>query len=359
MKHGMFLEQSRRRFLGKVAGYMAGGLAAPLVNGAEASNAAEGKIMTVLGAVPAENLGVALSHEHCVVDFIGAEKTTGLRHDSEEAFATILPHLNELKGRGCKTFVECTANYIGRDVRLLQRLSKATGLHILTNTGYYGAGSNKFLPKHAFTESVEALSKRWLSEWSDGIDGTGIRPGFMKLGVSKGKLPEVHAKLLRAAARVHLASGLTIAVHTGDGEAALDEIRILGEEGVSAKGLIWVHAQNGSAETQVEAAKQGAWISFDGCNGKNYSRYVEMLSRFRKESLLDRVLVSHDHFWSVEGEGERGKLKLSAGGDAVPFQSIFTKLLPELRRNGFDDVEIDRLVVKNPAAAFTARVRKT
>lgn len=350
-------QESRRNFLGKAARYVGLGLAAPLVKGA--SNAAEGKVMTVLGPVPAENLGITLSHEHCVVDFIGAEKTTALRHDSEEAFATILPHLKELKAQGCRTLVECTPKYIGRDVRLLERLSKATGLHILTNTGYYGAASNKFLPKHAFTESIDAISKRWVLEWAPvGIDRTGIRPGFMKLGVGKGKLPEVHEKLLRAAARVHLYIGLTIAVHTGDGEAALDEIRILGEEGVSPNGLIWVHAQNGSAETQIEAAKQGAWISLDGYNVKNHSRYVEMLSRFRKEKLWDRVLVSHDHFWSVEGEGERGKLKLSAGGDQVPYQSIFTKLLPELRGNGFDEEEIEQLMVKNPAGAFTVRVRK-
>src|SRR5678815_4745101 len=97
----------------------------------------------------------------------------------------------------------CTPNYIGRDVRLLKRLAGATGLNILTNTGYYGAAGNKFLPRHAYTESAEQLSERWVSEWREGIDGSGVRPGFIKLGVGSGKLPELHARLLRAAARVH------------------------------------------------------------------------------------------------------------------------------------------------------------
>src|SRR6185503_368612 len=126
---------------------------------------------------------ITLAHEHTVVDFLGADKTKALRHDPEEACTTILPHLKKLKEHGARSLVECTPNYIGRDVRLLKRLSQATGLNILTNTGYYGAAGNKFLPKHAFTESAGQLAARWVAEWRDGIDGSGIRPGFMKLGV--------------------------------------------------------------------------------------------------------------------------------------------------------------------------------
>lgn len=141
----------------------------------------EGKVMTVQGPVAPAELGVTLAHEHCVVDFIGAEKAKSPRHDAEEAFSTILPHLKKLKEYGCRTLVECTPNYIGREVRLLKRLSAASGLHILTNTGYYGAAGNKFLPQHAFSQTADQLAERWLSEWRDGIDGTGIRPGFIKL----------------------------------------------------------------------------------------------------------------------------------------------------------------------------------
>src|SRR5262245_2363437 len=124
-----------------------------------------GEIMTVLGPISPERLGVTLAHEHCVVDFLGAEKAKALRHDEDEAFNTILPHLKKLQERGCRSLVECTPDYIGRDVRLLKRLAAATGLNILTNSGYYGAAGNKFLPRHAFTETAGQLSARWLKEW--------------------------------------------------------------------------------------------------------------------------------------------------------------------------------------------------
>ena len=319
----------------------------------------EGKIMTVMGPIVPEQLGVTLAHEHGVVDFLGAEKAKGLRHDASEAFNTILPHLQKLKAYGCRSLVECTPNYIGRDARLLKRLSEATGLNILTNTGYYGAAGNKFLPEHAFTESPEQLSARWLQEWRNGIDGTKVRPGFLKLGVEKGKLPETHVKLIRAAARVHLESGLSIAVHTGDGEAALDEVRVLKEEGVAARALIWVHAQNDSGR-HIEMAKRGAWVSLDGYSAseKNRERYKKFLMTLRDEKLLGQVLLSHDHFWSVEGEGGQGSLKLHSGGAANAYESIFTHLLPDLRHAGFREDEIQQLMVKNPAEAFTIRVRK-
>lgn len=316
--------------------------------------------MTVLGPIAPDQLGVALAHEHTVVDFLGAEKAKALRHDPEDAFTTILPHLKKLKEHGARSLVECTPNYIGRDARLLKRLSQATGLNILTNTGYYGAAGNKFLPQHAFTESAEQLSARWLAEWRDSIDGSGVRPGFMKLGVGNGKLPEVHTKLVRAAAQVHLQIGLTTAIHTGDGTAALDEARILREEGVSPSALIWVHAQNDPGPKQIEAAKLGAWVSLDGYNAadKTRERYKKFLLDLKKEKLLGRVLLSHDHFWSVEGEGGRGSLKLHSGGATSAYEAIFTHLLPDLREAGFDDGEIQQLTVRNPADAFTIRVRK-
>ncbi|HMJ88659.1 MAG TPA: hypothetical protein VK530_02525, partial [Candidatus Acidoferrum sp.] len=331
---------------------------APALHSAGANNLT-GKIMTVLGAIDSGQLGTTLSHEHAIVDFLGAEKTQGPRHDSEDAFATVLPHLKTFREHGGRALVECTPNYIGRDVRLLKRLAETSRLHVITNTGYYGAAGNKFLPKHAFTESADQLSARWLAEWRDGIGGTGVRPGFMKLGVEKGKLSEVHTKLVRAAARVHLASGLPIAIHTGDGIAALDEVRILREEAVASAALIWVHAQNGAGPTHLEMAKLGAWVSLDGCNAKNRDRYTRFLTDLKREKLLGRVLLSHDHYWSVEGEGGRGSLKLHSGDAVTAYESIFTDLLPHLRANGFSDDDIERLTVRNPSEAFVIRVRKS
>ena len=193
----------------------------------------QGTIMTVRGRINANDLGFTLSHEHILVDFIGAEKVNEGRYNADEVFATALPFLKDVKQKGCSTFVDCTPAYIGRDVQLLQRLSNASGLNIVSTTGYYGAAQEKYLPQHAYSETAEQLAARWIDEWKNGIDGSSIKPGLIKSGVDKTPLSEVQQKIIDAAALTHLATGLTIGIHTGSGDAANEELKILERRGVA------------------------------------------------------------------------------------------------------------------------------
>lgn len=311
----------------------------------------EGRVMTVQGTVSPEEMGVTLPHEHALVDFIGADRVRPDRYDADEALEVILPFLEQIKKLGCRTFVECTPAYLGRDVKLLKRLSSATGMHILTNTGYYGAANDKFVPKHAYEETVGQLAARWIREWQNGIEGTGIRPGFIKTGVDSGKLSDIDRKLVRAAARTHLKTGLTIAAHTGDTEAGLDELKALREEGVDASAFIWVHAQNGwDVETRVKAAKAGAWIEIDNVSENNIGTCVEQVKAMKDRGLLSRVLVSHDAGWYSVGE--------TRGGGFRPFTALFTDLMPALKKAGLTDADIRQILSHNPSKAFTVRTRR-
>jgi len=314
-----------------------------------------GSWMTVTGELHAVPGDAILPHEHVTTDFIGAEKAAIPRYDRDVAFEKIRPHFESLRQRGVGMLVECTPAYIGRDVVLLRRLSEATGVKVLTNTGYYGAVENKFLPRHAWTETAEQLAARWLEEWKSGIEGTGIRPGFLKLGTGNGKLPELHRKLLRAACRVHRETGLTIAMHTGDGEAARDEVRILSEEGLSPSALIWVHAQNDPGPIQVELAKRGVWISLDGYSlaTRHPERYRNFLLSHREAGTLGRILLSHDDGWAVDGEAASGAgLTLFGNGNPSPYVSLFERLLPDGREARITAETWKLLTRTNPTEAF-------
>src|SRR5690349_23963331 len=113
--------------------------------------------MSVRGALGVDQLGATLPHEHVLLDFIGADQITRDRYNQDVVYESVLPKVQQAKDLGCDTLVECTPKWIGRDVILLRRLSRATGLNILTNTGYYGAGRNKFLPRHTYTDSIVQL----------------------------------------------------------------------------------------------------------------------------------------------------------------------------------------------------------
>ena len=221
--------------------------------------------MTVNGAIPAGEMGVTLEHEHIMVDFIGADSITPDRWNRSEVARIALPYLLQIKELGCRTIIECTPAYLGRDPLMLKEISSSSGLNILTNTGFYGAGNNKYIPAYAFDETADQLAERWTKEWENGIDDTKVKPGFIKIGVGPESLSEFHKKLVEAAARTHLKTGLTIASHTGPSVPAFEQIEILKKEGVSPEAFIWVHAQNEKdLSAHIKAAKLGAWIGLDG-----------------------------------------------------------------------------------------------
>ncbi|MBN1223935.1 MAG: hypothetical protein JXB23_11865 [Candidatus Aminicenantes bacterium] len=80
-------------------------------------------VMTVNGPVNSEEIGVALSHEHFLVDFSGAANVGRERYDLDEIVNAALPILKQLKELGCRTLFECTPTYIGRVPELYKRLA--------------------------------------------------------------------------------------------------------------------------------------------------------------------------------------------------------------------------------------------
>jgi len=311
-----------------------------------------GRVMTVLGPIAPAALGSALCHEHVLVDFAGADRIRPGAYDLDEAYRVVLPHLQRVRKLGCRGIVECTPAYLGRMPRLLGRLARATGLHIVTNTGYYGAGNDKFVPSRALGETVDGIAARWVEEWRAGIDGTGIRPGFIKTGVDAGPLSAIDGKLVRAAARTHLRTGLTIASHTGDTRAALDQMAVLSDESVAPDAFIWVHAQNDwDAAPRLEAARKGAWIEIDNVGPEALADCVRRASELRAAGVLNRLLVSHDAGWYRPGEPRGGRDRFR------PFETVYTAFVPALRSAGWTTADLRQLLIGNPAEAFTVRVR--
>jgi phosphotriesterase-related protein len=307
-----------------------------------------GTVQTVTGPISPAQLGLTLMHEHVLVDFIGADQVSPQRYDANHAFTTVLPHLLQARKNGCRTLVECTPAFLGRDVTLLRRLSEASDLHLLTNTGLYGAAQDKHLPRYAFTESAEQLAARWTRELEHGIDGSSIKPAFMKIGVDEAPLSDVDRKLVRAAAITSRNTGLPIASHTGTGQAAIAELEVLDEARVPPSSFIWVHAQSErDSAFHTRAAKAGAWVEFDGISETSISRHVELVLQMKTQGLLGRVLVSHDAGWYRVGE--------PGGGQFRPFDTVFTKFLPALTVAGVTSSDVNQLLVENPRQALTAR----
>jgi phosphotriesterase-related protein len=290
-------------------------------------------------------MGLTLIHEHMLVDFIGADSISADRWNRDSVENKVLPYLLEVKKYGVRTILDCTPSYLAKDPLLLESLSEKSGIQILTNTGFYGAVDGKYLPYFVQTETAEELAARWINEFQNGIEGTGIKPGFIKISVNEADtLSEIDQKLVRAAAITHLNTGLTIASHTGTWKTAAQEVRILQEMGVEPSEFVWVHAQaEEDFENYRKAAKMGVWISLDGI-GWAIDPYVERMIYAKENGILRNVLISHDAGWY-----DPAKL---GGGNFQPFTTIFERLIPILNEKGFSEKDWDLLLSKNPKLAF-------
>ena len=180
------------------------------------------RVMTVQGWVSASDLGRFLPHEHGMSSF-GATEAQAAAYDRHTAFDTVFPYLTKVKSLGLATLADCTAAYFGRDPELLKMLADSTSVRIITNTGYYAAAKDRYVPASAYTESADQIAARWIAEFQEGVAGTGIRPGFIKIGIDGAPLSEIDAKSVRASAITHRQTGLTIASHTGGHPEAVNQ----------------------------------------------------------------------------------------------------------------------------------------
>jgi len=278
-----------------------------------------------------------LVHEHVLVDFVGADQIRPGRYDRNEVFRIARPKLEEVKQWGCRRLLDCTPNFLGRDPELLARLSDAVDIEIWSNTGLYGALDHKFVPAFARSETAAQLAKRWIAETR-----MAWRPRFIKIGVNRGPLDEIDRKLVRAAAITSRETGLTIASHTGDGAAAVEQLEVATAERVSPAKFVWVHAQNESDHNVHEKiARAGAWVEFDGIGPKTVEFHLECVRFLAAKGLLNRTLISQDSGWYHVGE--------PGGGEFRGYTYLYTDFLPRLKA-----AEVPVLMSQNPGAAFGA-----
>ena len=306
----------------------------------------KGYVYTVKGKVNVSNLKFCLTHEHIMSNF-GAPASIISQYDTAALFAQVILYLKTIKSQGINSVFDCTGAYFGRNAQLLKAIADSTGLHIITNTGYYGANKNLYVPEFVKSSTAEAIAAIWIAEFENGIDNSGIIPGFIKLAFDDGVPSEIDIKLFAAGIITHLKTGLTIVAHTGNNtEAASMQMRLLKENKVQLSAWVWTHANNiKDNEVLAKAAANGAWISLDGVKTSNIEEYINRLQFFKERKLLHKILLSHDGNSFPKENAIR------------PFHAITKDLLPAMRNAGFTTMDIEQILIQNPANAFSISIK--
>lgn len=302
-----------------------------------------GSIMTVNGLLNIKKMGLTLPHEHIMVDFLPLiERDEIKRCNADEVVEVMAPYLLDIKKCGISTFIDCTPMYLGRDVNVLKEISRITDINIVTNTGMY---KQPYLPEFALDMSPEKLAEIWIDEWENGIDGTDIRPGFIKTAVFADSLHIIQQNIIRAAAITSRQTGLCIATHCESAIAALDIVRILDKEHINPKKWIYVHVQAEDDNKRIlDIAREGVWMELDAIGSKSVDRHLDLLTMLLDNGFNDRIMLSQDAGWYNIGQPK--------GGTQNPYTHIFELFIPKALEAGISKVQIDSIMTDNPASAF-------
>jgi phosphotriesterase-related protein len=301
-----------------------------------------GLVRTVLGDVPATELGPTYCHEHLLArppaHVVG--ESLDLVLDDEERAAAEVASFRDAGGGG---LVDVTTREWGRDPEGLRRLSKRTGAHVLATTGHLSEEVWRgVLPLERIAEP--ALVDELVRELTEGIDGTGVRAGVIKAGSSHGRVTADERRLFRAAAAAQQATGAAITTHTTAGTAALEQVDVLEKAGARLGHVCIGHVDRRlDWDEHVELARRGVFLGYDCVSKEQYhpdSERARFIVRLSENGFGDRICLSGDL---------ARRSYLEAWGGRPGYRYILDRFLPLLRAAGLGEAETRRLVVDNAA----------
>lgn len=324
-------------------------------------------VATMKGPVRCDSLGRTLMHEHIL--WFGGPRLedpgyTPIPEDKRaESVDFAVSLLNEAARVGIETLVDLTPH---RPIDLYQQIAQRTTVKIVPSSGFYRRAK---IPKQwAEIEDEKKIEELMLREVTEGIGGTKIRAGILKIASEGSPLTDWEKKVFRAAARVQKATGVPIATH--DGAGPREQFDLLVQNGATPRRVFLSHVDMGlhgkltRAQLVAELtsiAGDGGYLEFDTFGQESYTPWQDLIFLWRSiigAGFIKRMFFSMDCNW----RWENGK-KIFEGADrpdADPdagrrtYAYMMTDAVPKLLKSGFTQAEIETILVDNPRRFFCA-----
>jgi phosphotriesterase-related protein len=272
------------------------------------------------------------AHDHL---FLRSPRLPGQELTDSGAAAT---RLRAFKALGGGALAQWTPYGMGRRPAELAALSRSEGVHLVAATGLHQA---VHYDAPTLAAAGEDLAELFVSEVTEGIAGTGVRAGLIKVaGDFHGVGPHAR-RTLKAAASAHHRTGTPIAVHLELGTGALDVLDVLcGEFGVEAGRVVLGHLGRSPDRTvQRQAAEAGAYLAFDGPSRAHHAndwQLPDQLASLAEAGLGDRLLLGGD----------------TTVPDTPGLPYLLRRLRPRLELT-LGGAMMDRILITNPARALS------
>jgi phosphotriesterase-related protein len=308
-------------------------------------------VETTGGPVDIEELGLTLIHEHFrAMDEAGRFQFPHL-YDEQEEWDAAIADANAVRQHGVKTVVEPSALFLNRDAAFSKRVADETGLQVVLATGVY---TYEHLPQFLANRDEDGVAAIFLHEIEHGIQGTPIKPAFLKCAAdAQGVNPNVE-KIHRAVARASKESGLPIMAHSHPASGTgLEQMRIFGEEGVDPATVQVAHTGDTDDLDYIERLLEtGCWIGMD-----RYGLDLFLPTEQRNATVLallergyaDRMFLSQDYCSTIDWFPREVQQYLK--DNEVPDWSmtfLFDRVIPELKERGMSDDDLNQMMVENP-----------
>jgi phosphotriesterase-related protein len=247
-------------------------------------------IETVTGPIDGDMVGLALPHEHVFVDLLGPDHPDFCRVDWSEVRTVCVDRLADLRRQGVDLLVDVTAIGIGRKVGFLREVSEATGVRIACATGIYKG----FVPPEWGDAIPEELAEVFIGDITEGIDGTDMKAGVVKLATTETGATPRETDVHRAGAMAAAATGAAIVLHSPHAEVARAVLAVLEAEGFDSARLTWAHAHDSTVEENLELAGRGVTISFDAIGVKDDAEMLDRIEALTEAGHGEQIVVSTD-----------------------------------------------------------------
>lgn len=307
-------------------------------------------VNSVLGPVDTSELGFTLSHEHVLITSAGIQATFPEFVPRDAAIEEGIQLFKDAKAGGVDTIFDLTTHDLGRDIGVIQAVSRGSGVNMIAATGTW-----RDIPRVFWTAEPDEIAALYVRELAEGIEGTGIRPGIIKVANDVGGVTPEGEIVLRAAARAHQETGAPIYTHTWAPERVGDQqVAIFEDEGVDLNRVCVGHSND---TTDLDYLKglldKGVWIGLDRYHPVARPGLPDWRTRTDTAKALidagygDRLMLGHDaqvrlRIASNEAFAERMRL------NPDKFLFISRNALPYLKETGGTDSDIQDLMINNP-----------
>ena len=310
-------------------------------------------VNTVLGPIDTSNMGFTLCHEHVMTGSAGVAASYPELVDRDSITQRAVEDLARTREGGVSTIVDLTTFDLGRDIRLIRDVAQRSGMQIIVATGTWLE-----VPRTFWQLGPDVVANLYVREVEQGIDGTDIRAGVIKVANDEGGVTERGEVILRAAARAHLATQAPIFTHTWAPERIGDQqIAIFEQEGVDLTRVCIGHSNDTTdLDYLLGILDKGCWLGLDrypggARNTPGWQERTRVVKALIDAGRSDRIMLSHDHtvFHGIISS-EAAKMRRRDNPDGFLF--ISRNVLPYLEELGVTQDVVDQIMIENPRRYF-------